>query len=339
MSDLAPPPPPPSPAGPPAVPVEFHKSGFWRRVAALLIDSIILGVVGWTLGSVFADNFIRMAGWERAIGFAVACLYFVPLNSRLGGGRTLGKRALGIRVVGKEGGLLGIGRSFLRSSVLMLPHFINGVPIPYRILSNPVVAVLFGEALFGLGLSIVYLIVFNTRTRQSVHDLVVGSYVVRVESETAEKPSTWKGHYVVVAIILLLTAAAPLVLAPLAKKWLPEDLMTAYASVEAQPEVAWAQLFTGQTFSWSAGGQRTSTAVTMNVRVNRRLTDRDEEANKLVKIVLEKFPAAATKDSIAVTVAEGYDLGIASWFFRQTYNYSPAQWRERIEQRSANTSP
>src|SRR5205823_10716532 len=86
---------------PPEVPTtpEFRRAGFWRRVGAFLIDTIILGIIGWILGFFFADAFMRMAGWERAIGFAVASLYFVPLNSRLGRGQTVGKRALGIRVV------------------------------------------------------------------------------------------------------------------------------------------------------------------------------------------------------------------------------------------------
>src|SRR5881394_1297285 len=168
----------PSPLLPPEVPTppEFRKAGFWRRVGASLIDTIILGIVGWILGFFFADAFMRMAGWERAIGFAVASLYFVPLNSRLGRGQTVGKRALGIRVVSKAGATLGFPRSLARSVVLMLPYFLNGAPIPMEVLKLGG-GVVFSEAVFGLGLSIVYLIAVNARTRQSLHDLVVGSYV------------------------------------------------------------------------------------------------------------------------------------------------------------------
>jgi hypothetical protein len=92
MDPSAPTPPPLPPEVPAAQ--EFRKAGFWRRVGACLIDSVTLGSVGWILGFFFTEAFIRMGGWERLIGFAVGAPYFVPLNSRLGGGQTVGKRAL-----------------------------------------------------------------------------------------------------------------------------------------------------------------------------------------------------------------------------------------------------
>lgn len=324
---------PEPPSLPPEVPTtpDFQKAGFWRRVGAFLIDSIILGIVGWILGFFFADAFIRMGGWERLIGFGIAALYFVPLNGRLGRGQTVGKRALGIRVVSKMGLPLGIGRSFARSVVLMLPHFLNGAPIPMWLLISGG-GILIAEAIFGLGLSILYLIVFNARTRQSLHDLVVGSYVVRVGSEAADKPRIWAGHYVVVAAILIAAALVPLLLAPLMKIWLPKDMMAAYEAIQGEPEVASAQVVAGQSFFWDTQkGQRVVTGVTVSVRLNRRIQNHEEEAKKLARILLEKYPDAATKDSITITMAEGYDLGIASWFYRQGFSFSPEQWRERLE--------
>jgi hypothetical protein len=116
------------------------------------------------------------------------------------------------------------------------------------------------------------------------------------------------------------------------QNWLPKKVTAAYAAIQGEPEVAVAQVFTGQTMFWdSKRGQRLTTGVTVNVRLNRKMENHDAEANKLAKILLEKYPDAATKDSITITTAEGYDLGIASWFFRQGFNYSPEQWRERLE--------
>ena len=91
---------PPVPEIPPLPPTppDFRKAGFWRRTIALFIDWIILAIVGFF----FRELFLRMGGWERLIGFGVAALYFVPLNSRLGRGQTVGKRALRIRVVSKK---------------------------------------------------------------------------------------------------------------------------------------------------------------------------------------------------------------------------------------------
>jgi len=63
---------------------------------------------------------------------------------------------------------------------------------------------------FGFSISTVYLYVFNRRTRQSLHDLVAGSIVVKA-AEPARKVSvvTWRGHYVATAIILVAATTVP----------------------------------------------------------------------------------------------------------------------------------
>lgn len=271
-----------------------------------------------------------MGGWERFIGFGIALLYFVPLNSRLGGGRTIGNRALGIRVVSKTGEPLSVGRAFVRAFVLFLPFFANGAPIPMWLLQS-VGGVLFSEIVFGLGLAIFYLIAFNAKTRQSLHDLVAGSYVVRVGSEAADKPKTWGGHYVVVALIFILVGVVPMLLTNVVKAWLGNEIFAAYEAIQQQPEVAAASVISGKAVFWGNSGQRVVTGVTVNIRLNRRVESFDAEADRLVGILLQKYPEAGTKDSITVALSVGYDLGIWSRFNRQGFNYSPAQWRQRLE--------
>ena len=70
-------------------------SGFWRRVGAFLIDSVILGVVGLVLGLFFSQQFVELGDWGRAIGFPIAAIYFAILNSRIGNGQTIGDRSSG----------------------------------------------------------------------------------------------------------------------------------------------------------------------------------------------------------------------------------------------------
>jgi hypothetical protein len=248
----------------------------------------------------------------------------------LGGGRTIGKRALGIRVVSKTGEPLSVGRSFVRSFVLLLPFFVNGAPIPMALLQSGG-AIVFGEIVFGLGLAIFYLIAFNAKTRQSLHDLVVGSYVVRVGSEAADKPKIWGGHYAVVALIFILVGVLPMLVGNMMKTWLGNEIFVAHEAIQQQPEVALASVFSGQTVFWDKNGQRVVTAVTVNIRLNRRAENFDAEADKLVGILLQKYPDAGTKDSISILLSAGYDLGMWSWFNRQGFSYSPEQWRQRIE--------
>jgi uncharacterized RDD family membrane protein YckC len=181
----------------------------------------------------------------------VSLLYFLPLNSRIGAGQTLGKRALRIRVTSAAGEGIGLARSLVRSTVLSGPYFLNNAPIPLELLKSAL-GVVFSVVVFGVGLSIVYLIVFNRRTRQSLHDLSVGSYVVLVGSERSEKPQMWKGHYVVVGIILLLAAIAPLILSRLAEKTVFAEMLPAYEAIVKEPEVTGAQVVAGQSYFWDS---------------------------------------------------------------------------------------
>lgn len=323
---------------PPAAP-EFRKAGFWRRTIALLIDWIILAIVCCIVGFFFGESLLRMGGWERFIGFGIALLYFVPLNSRLGGGRTIGKCALGIRVVSKSGEPLSAGRSFVRAFVLLLPFFVNGAPIPMGLLQSGG-GIVFSEIVFGLGLAIFYLIAFNAKTRQSVHDLVAGSYVVRVGSEAADKPKIWVGHYVVVALIVIVVGVVPMLLADMVQKWMGNEIVAAYQAIQEEPEVAGASVIAGQTFFWdNKSGQRVVTGVTITIRLNRRLENLNAEADKLVGILLQKYPDAGTKDSISILLSTGYNLGIWSWSKQQGFNYPPEQWRQRIATERPTPSP
>lgn len=83
------------------------RAGFWRRFAAVLIDGILLGVV-----TVILDVALKGAG--SVLSLLVGIGYFVYLE---GGptGQTLGKKAMGIRVISFDtGGPIGYGRAFIR---------------------------------------------------------------------------------------------------------------------------------------------------------------------------------------------------------------------------------
>jgi uncharacterized RDD family membrane protein YckC len=90
----------PQPSGP--------RAGFWRRFVAALIDGIIVGVGYGILVAIF--------GTAAAYGlaFLLSAVYFTYFEGSRDG-QTLGKKALGIRVIDfGGGGSIGYGRAFIR---------------------------------------------------------------------------------------------------------------------------------------------------------------------------------------------------------------------------------
>src|SRR5258708_30891020 len=109
-------------------------AGFWGRVAAFVIDCLILSVPTLLLGLALFRWAAGLGPAGRLIGFVVALLYFGVLNSRFGGGQTLGKRLLGIRVADRAGAPLSPMRSFLRLRQVSL---ISAKSVPF---SSPTMA-------------------------------------------------------------------------------------------------------------------------------------------------------------------------------------------------------
>jgi uncharacterized RDD family membrane protein YckC len=71
---------------------------------AIIIDMIVLGIVGWVIGMGMGgatSTGFNLAGAPALIWFLIALAYYVVMEVQMGG--TLGKLALGLKVV-KEGG-------------------------------------------------------------------------------------------------------------------------------------------------------------------------------------------------------------------------------------------
>jgi uncharacterized RDD family membrane protein YckC len=184
----------------PPVPVELpHRTigGFWRRLASLILDGLILGLVGSVCGLLMFDQLARLGIWGRVVGFLVGLAYFGILNSAIGKGQTLGKRLMGIEVIDRSGRHISLPRSLLRYAIVGVPFFLKGAMIPTSVMMSPI-GYTIGFVIFGFGGAIIYLYVFNRRTRQSLHDLLVGSFVTKTTLQGEVAGSVWRPHLVVV---------------------------------------------------------------------------------------------------------------------------------------------
>ena len=138
---IEPPAPAVAPGAAPAAAVEYQ--GFWIRLAAAIIDCLVVVAASSLL------SLLPVVG--NFISFFVYWLYhwlFIGLK-----GQTLGKMAVGIKVVNAAGAVPGLGRAALRE-------------IPGKILSS--IAIYLG-----------FLWVAWDKRKQGWHDKIAGTYVVK----------------------------------------------------------------------------------------------------------------------------------------------------------------
>jgi len=312
-------------------------AGFWRRVAAFLVDGLILGLVGYMLGLALFDFFVRLGPWGRCVGFGVALVYFVAQESGRGGGQSLGKRLLRIRVVDAQGRTLAPGRGAARFAVFGVPYFLNGATLPMNVSTFAGGVPFMALALGGL-LALAYLLVFNRRTRQSLHDLAVDAFVVRAgEARAAPGPARlWRGHRVIAGVLVVLTAASPLVVPGLFRLPLLSGLKALYARLAEQPELRAVNVFTfvGRVYGQDAVGLRHELLI--QATVARPLEDNVPLSTRLAGIALASYPDAAIQDLISVRLAHGYDIGIAASWTYQELALRPEQWADRVSAGVAN---
>ena len=102
-----PPPPPVWDARPPgSTPVGY--GGFWIRVVAYIIDAILISLVFGVVTSIFGIRYINMDDLSQIdpttnlLSLVIAWLYFALLESSERGA-TVGKMAMGLRVVSNDG--------------------------------------------------------------------------------------------------------------------------------------------------------------------------------------------------------------------------------------------
>jgi uncharacterized RDD family membrane protein YckC len=170
-----PPPPPPSgsyPAAPPiaepyggAPSVPGAYAGRWARLFAAILDGIITSAISWVIalpivggGAMFDSSNLGHRLTVNGIQVIVAVIYIGFQHGKWG--QTIGKRALGIRVVRSEdGGPIGYGRAFGR---VLFTYVLTGITC-------------------GIGGLIDVLWILWDDRKQAVHDKVAKTVVVNAD--------------------------------------------------------------------------------------------------------------------------------------------------------------
>jgi len=296
--------------------------GFWRRTLAFALDSILLGVVGAVVGSALFDALANLGAWGRLLGFGLSLAYFASLDSSFGGGATLGKRVLKLRVVNRSGECISLGRAALRYSILAAPIYLNQLMLPTSMLTG-IGGVALNTLLFGLGGATMYLYVFNRRTRQATHDLAAGTFVVGAASNGPVEGKVWRTHLILAAVWVAFVAAGSVWAGTAAMSKLPPGLLRAVTAIEATGDTHSATVFIGKT--WGDDGE--TDYVNVSSALKKNPGGRSEAiSQELATLVLREFPEANDVDQVSVTISRGFDIGIASGWKRSSVSKSPQEW-------------
>lgn len=302
--------------------------GFWRRIGALFIDTLVLGIFGYVVGLFLEDTFVQLGGWGRLIGFAVSITYFGVMNSSLSNGQTIGKKILNIKVVDSTNSTISLPKSFLRYSFLAVPFSLNGAQITNEALLSYLMYPL-SFIIFGGIFSISYLYVFNRITRQSLHDLVVGTYVVNAEVSSEELTSVWKPHLGVVAGLFIAAALVPAFTSDLAKSEPFKGLLATQEAINSNESVKYAGVTEGSsTFTSSDLGITTTTYVNTQAFLYKNNVDDSDTAKQLAQTIIKTSPESLNKNLIQVTLTYGYDIGIASKWNSYNHQFNPQELKD-----------
>jgi uncharacterized RDD family membrane protein YckC len=276
----------------------------WRRWLAFFIDWIILSLAGTLAGTLFFAPLAQMGVWTRVLGFAIATIYFGVSDSGWAGAASPGKKLLSLRVVDQLGHAIGIGRSLLRAALVCAPLMLNGT---YFTRDQG------GMALYGLlgGWSVasIYVLAFNQRTKQGLHDLATRTFVMRGISDTAPLATRpfWRPHLVVAALFLVVAVPVGLSGFPIDLHFSPgtgHDVTKGPATGEVEVLGAWINM--APAGSAGPGACQSARVVLKGFGVDNRLV-----ARTLAQRLIAHYHCEVVAD-LPVRLQYGFDLGFAS---------------------------
>lgn len=306
-------------------------SGFWTRIWALLIDSFILGIFGFILGFAFENFFISLGESAKLIGWVISLAYFSILNSRMNNGQTLGKKLMKIQVTDIEGKTIDLKTSFIRALILTIPFFLNGFKIPGSDAFS-IINIIQSIIIFAAGIGIIVFYIFNKETRQSLHDILMKTYVVRDHRNHAvtEMPPLKKlPFYITGGLISLIIITSVYSFNSNSEI---KELIPVYEKISQQNHVVRASISMNY-----FPPESKKPAYTISIRTDQKqLSNSNMENNPVVKEAVETFINSNVYETdqslLNVVIGSGFDIGIA----RKNNSYNVIKpiykWRETLKQ-------
>jgi uncharacterized RDD family membrane protein YckC len=284
----------------------------FKRLLALVIDFIILGILGYLSGFFLESFYVALGQYGTLFGSAIVISYFAICQSRIGIGQTIGKRFMGIKVTDLQGEYLTFGKSFLRAFILFFPvmniemisSIGNGMLILAMLLTLTIL------------ISIYFTLVNNSR--RSLHDILASSIVTfrevsEFELREQNDRTTKKIMPIAVISILLLSLG---VYQTLAQNTIAQ-MLSVKEIIEQKDGVLIVNGINSNTTTVSHLGKdsRTYTSISLKVRIDKESEVSNTESSyfeEFYEIIQNELPESRNVDLVSITLFYGYDIGIAS---------------------------
>ena len=157
--------------------------GFWIRVGANVIDGVVLLIASSILVGMLriafpdASSEVEYSAFSGSLLIKVVYAAFLHASSWQA---TIGKKALGMKVVDYSGERIPFGRAVGREIVLFLPLFILAIGVGMGV-AVPATHIATFIVLFVVFIPVIGVMVVGwTKRKQGLHDRIVETLVVRV---------------------------------------------------------------------------------------------------------------------------------------------------------------
>lgn len=319
-------------------------SKLWNRVGAYLIDIILLGAVGFILGLFLGDTFVQLGGQSMLVGFIIAFIYFGIGNSSVFNGQTIGKRALKLKVVDTNLNTLSISKSILRALIYTVPYFF----LNYKLAGWSEFSILYmAKGIIFLTFLILLPIhlILNTPTRQAIHDLIIGTYVVSLESYPRQELSKSRPLPTMITgglAILILSLIVFMNLRNNETTSIVQELKPLKEQIDKIDKVGYASL-ARHTSSMKKLGSDEYISKNEYLKLNIVLYDnlisnlRPDNIEDLdfvkesIRIILNDYSDVNNLDYIQVNLIYGYNIGISKSSKSLGFSNTLDKWKEKVQ--------
>ena len=194
--------------------------------------------------------------------------------------------------------------------------------------------------LVSLTFAIVYLLIFNTRTRQSVHDIFTSSYVVAADYDSSIKvPRILRTHLLILifsflVIFFVTWIVYPKVIKP-ALDWQLESfgfsgqVNTLVLSEERLFKTGYFKEVTARELFY--GSYNNKCLYFVEVKLLWTPGNEKDILTNIAAVVLDNTPNVFNGDKLELKITYGYDIGIARNEVSYSESHTPSTWRQRIK--------